>query len=215
MGKSISTLPIFTRREIDLPIRKCGKLKGKSISKTSVRWRLFKHERFLSSDSVYTAVNLLYFLCQSSMQPSMKKELRNVWIQLCKRTGEGYKATYSSPAGKSSYCNHVVALLYEIAWYSVNQVTEVPRKKPAQVFSENREVPGNEEVVKESVMRTTLISSDQKKGIPSTLYDAGLNFNQIKNVPSTLKIKSQLLKSIEILALPMLYQTLQYLMIIL
>ena len=29
-----STLPIFTRREIDLHVRKCVKLKGKSISKT-------------------------------------------------------------------------------------------------------------------------------------------------------------------------------------
>ena len=55
--KSLSTLSIiFTRREIDLHVRKCGgKLKGKSISKTSVRRRYFKHERFLSSDSVYTA----------------------------------------------------------------------------------------------------------------------------------------------------------------
>ena len=37
-------------------MRKCGgKVKGKSISKTSVRRIYFKHERFLSSDSVYTA----------------------------------------------------------------------------------------------------------------------------------------------------------------
>ena len=35
-GKSLSTSTIFTRREIDLHIRKCGKLKGKSISKISV-----------------------------------------------------------------------------------------------------------------------------------------------------------------------------------
>ena len=55
-GKSLSTLPIFTRREIDLHAKKCGKLKGKSISKTSVRGRLFNLERFLSSDSIYTAI---------------------------------------------------------------------------------------------------------------------------------------------------------------
>ena len=60
-GKSLSALPIFTRTEIHLHVKKCGKLKGKSISKTSVRGRLFKHERFLSSDSVYTAFNQLYF----------------------------------------------------------------------------------------------------------------------------------------------------------
>ena len=40
----------LTRREIDLRVRKCGKLNGKSISKTSRRGRLFKHERFLSSE---------------------------------------------------------------------------------------------------------------------------------------------------------------------
>ena len=115
-GKSLSTLPIFTRREIDLHVKKCGKLKGKSILKTSMRGRLFKlFERFLSSDSIYTAFNLLYFYVKARCKASMKKELRNVRIQLCKRTGEVYKATCSCPAGKSDYCNHVMTLLYEIA----------------------------------------------------------------------------------------------------
>ena len=54
--------------------------------------------------------------------------------------------------------------------------------------------PGNKEVVKETIMRTTLTSSDQKKGIPLALYDTKLNFNQIKNVQSMLKLKSQLCK---------------------
>ena len=43
-------------------------------------------------------------------------------------------------------------------------------------------------------MRTTLIGSDQKQGMPPTLYHSRLNFNEIKNVPSTLKLESQLLK---------------------
>ena len=43
-------------------------------------------------------------------------------------------------------------------------------------------------------MRPTLISSNLKKGTPRTLYNARLNFNQIKNVPSMLKLKSQLSK---------------------
>ena len=76
--KSLSTLPIFTRTEIDLHVKKCGKLKGKYISKTSVRGRLFKRERFLSSDSMYTAFNLLYFHVKARCKASIKKELRNV-----------------------------------------------------------------------------------------------------------------------------------------
>ena len=44
-------------------------------------------------------------------------------------------------------------------------------------------------------MRTNLISSGQKKKTPPTPYDARLNFNQTKNVPSMSKLKSQLLKT--------------------
>ena len=57
-AKSLSTLPIFTKGEINLHLRKCGKLKRHSTSETSVRGRLFKHESFLSSDSVYASLNL-------------------------------------------------------------------------------------------------------------------------------------------------------------
>ena len=70
-------------------------MKGKSITKTSVRGRLFKHERFLSGDSVRNALNLLYFSVKARRKASVKKELRNIRIQLCKRTSEVYKATCS------------------------------------------------------------------------------------------------------------------------
>ena len=69
----------YIYKERNRPAHKeCGKLKGKSISKTLVRGRLFKHERFHSSDSVYTAFNLLYFHVKARCKASMKKELRNV-----------------------------------------------------------------------------------------------------------------------------------------
>ena len=190
-GKSLSTLPILTRRGINLHVRKCGEMKGESISKTSVRGRLFKHERFLINDSVYIAFNQLYFYVKARCKASVKKELRDVRIQLCKRTGEVYKVTYSCPAGKSG---NVMALLYEIAEYSLIQLTEVPEEKVFASVLRKWGVPGNNEVVKESVLKTTLIGSNQKKGIPPTLYDARLNFNQIKNVASMLKLKFQLLK---------------------
>ena len=113
----------------------------------------------------------------------MKKKLRNVRIQLCKRTGEVYKATCACPAGKSGYCNHVMALFYETAVYSFNYVTEVPQGKACRkIVLRKWGIPGNKEVVKESAIRTTLICSHQKK--PPTLYDARLNFKLIKNVPS-------------------------------
>ena len=145
----------------------------------------------------------------------MKKELRNVRIQLYKRTGEVYKATCSCPATKSGYCNHIMALLYKVAEYSLNQLTEVPQEKSCTSVLRKWGVPGNKEVVKESVTRTTLISGDQKKRILPTLYDGRLNFNQIKNIPSMLKLKYQLLKIERNMDLHMLYLTLRFLMIIL
>ena len=57
---------------------------------------------------------------------------------------------------KSGYCNHVMALLYEIAKYSLNQLTEVPQEKACTSVLRKWGIPGNKEVVRESVMRTTL-----------------------------------------------------------
>ena len=91
-----------------------------------------------------------------------------------------YKAKCSCPAGKSGYCNHVMALLYEILKYCLNQLTEVPKKKACTSVVESWWGVPWKKVVKETVMRRTLISSNQKKGItPATpQYDAILNFNQ-------------------------------------
>ena len=122
----------------------------------------------------------------------MRKELRNVQIQLCKRTSEVYKAKCSCSAGKTGYYNHVMALPSEIAKYSLNQLTDIPQEKACANVLRKRGVPRNKEVVKETVMRTTLISRDQKKGIPPTLYSARFIFNQTRNVPSILKLKCQL-----------------------
>ena len=71
----------------------------------------------------------------------MKKELRNVRIQLCKRTGEVYEATCSCPAGKSCNSNHVMALLYEIVEYSLDQLTEVPQAKACKTVLRKQGVP--------------------------------------------------------------------------
>ena len=161
-GKSLSSLPIFTRREIDQHVTKCGKLKGKSISKTSVMGRLFQNERFLSSESVYTSSNPMYFYVKARCRASMKKEHRKALVQLCKRIGEVHKATCSCPAWKSVYCNHVIALLYEIAEYSLNSLTQVPQGKACTTVLRKWGIPGNKEVTKEAIMKITLISKYQK-----------------------------------------------------
>jgi len=56
----------------------------------------------------------------------MKKEIRSVKIALLKLNGEVHNSICDCPAGKSGYCNHVMALLFEIADYSLRQLPIVP-----------------------------------------------------------------------------------------
>ena len=61
---------------------KCGKLKGKSISKTLVMEMLFRKKSLFSSDSVYNVCNLLYF--------NVKATCREVWRKNYGKLGFNY-----------------------------------------------------------------------------------------------------------------------------
>ena len=62
-----------------------------------------------------------------------------------------------------------MALVYEIAEYYLNQITELLQGKTYTSVLRTWAVPENKDVIKEIVMSTTLISSDRKKGITPTL----------------------------------------------
>ena len=122
----------------------------------------------------------------------MKKEYRNVQIHLCKRSGLVQKASCSCPAGQSSYCNHIMALLYEVAEYSLNSLSEIPEEKACTSKLRKWGMPGNKESRKQPVMSVTLFSKDQKKGVQPTLYDPRLNFNLLNNLGAVNKLKRRL-----------------------
>lgn len=54
---------------------------------------------------------------------------------------------------------------------------------------------GNHEVKIETVMRTTVSSSDKKRGIQPTLYNPVLNFNLINNYQAALDMQNKLRKA--------------------
>ena len=62
-----------------------------------------------------------------------EKEKRSVIVQLDKTLGEVKSAKCSSPAEKSGYCNHVMAPLFKLADYSLNQLKHIPEEIHAQV----------------------------------------------------------------------------------
>ena len=62
------------------------------------------------------------------------------------------KATCSCPAGKSGHCNRVMALLYENAEYSLNQLTEVPQEKACTIVLKKWGVPVESNLSIESII---------------------------------------------------------------
>lgn len=61
---------------------------------------------------------------------------------------------------KSSYCNHVMALLHELAGYSLDSFEKSP---PCTSQSHKWGVPGDKEIKKEPVMRSSIISKGYEK----------------------------------------------------
>ena len=58
----------------------------------------------------------------------MKKEKRSVAVKLSTITSKVLDSSCFFPAGKSEYCSHVIALLLELADYSLSQFKSVPKE---------------------------------------------------------------------------------------
>ena len=132
-GKSLMQMLFLTIKEIEDHRQNSGKDHGGPILKTIERGRKFMEERYISADSVSTAVQDDHFLVEGSCKASMKKELRTIRLNLNINTGYVNNAMCSCPAGLSGYCNHVMALLLELADYSLNQLQNVPEELQEEV----------------------------------------------------------------------------------
>ena len=87
---------------------------------------------------------------------------------------------------------HVMALLHELAEYSLNSFEKVPPEKACTSQLRKQGVPGDKETVKEPIMRTTIISKTSKKGIQPTIYQALASFNIDENKVSINEMKNKL-----------------------
>ena len=100
----------------------------------------------------------------------MKKEKRSAAVKVTNITSIVLDGSCSCPAGKSGYCNHVMALLLELADYSLSQFKSVPEEIACTSRLRQWGVPG-ETMQKAPVMETTVQKQPSSKGITSTLYD--------------------------------------------
>ena len=163
-------LPVFTIKEIEKHRLKSGKTPDSAISKSKEKGLKFKGERYISADTIYSLSDDKYFCFKAVCIPSMKKGKRNIFVALDLTNGEVIHADCSCPAGKCGYCNHVMALLLEVADYSLHNLPEIPTEVSCTSRLRQWGVPGKSKS-QAPVRQTTIQKSVDKKGISSTLYN--------------------------------------------
>ena len=81
-------------------------------------------------------------------------------------------AKCSCPTGESGYCNHNMALLFEIDDYSLHQLISIPEEKTCTSMTRWWGVPSANSTAKQPIMDTTIRKNpNSKKGITCTLYN--------------------------------------------
>ena len=96
---------------------------------TLERGRELKNEHCFTSDSIFTKSNKSILCVKRLCKASMKKEKRSVVVKLSTITSKVIDGSWSWPAGKSGFCNHVMALLLGLAEYSLSQFKSALDKK--------------------------------------------------------------------------------------
>ena len=194
-SKSLKELPLFTIKEIEHYRLKSGKNQH-SIIKTRDRGRKFKEERYLTSGDIYTKANKNTITIKGKCKASMKKEFRNMNVIIDRKTSKVIKGHCTCPAGNSGYCNHTMALLFELADYSLQQLKVIPQEVSCTSKKRVWGVPTDKQKYALPVL-STKVTGDKRKGVSTTLYDPRLYSNKeqsstiqrIKNLKQSLKAK--------------------------
>jgi len=124
-GKSLTSLLAFGIKEIEEHRKNSGKTPETAIIKTLDRGRKFFEERYISANNVYCKEESDRVLFKASCKASMQKKMRDVNVEINKTSSRVVSGKFSCPAGKSG-CNHVMALLFEIADYSLKGHKVIP-----------------------------------------------------------------------------------------
>ena len=140
--------------------------------KTADRGKRFKEERYLSTDDVFAATTERIFYVKGKCKASVKREIRSMEVGINKVNCDIIFAKCSCPAGESDYCNHIMALLFEIADYSLHQLISIPEEKACTSMAQRWRLPSANSPAKQPVMDTAIRKNpNSKKGIKCALYN--------------------------------------------
>ena len=189
-SKSLEMLPMFTAAHIERHRENSGKKilsskkESQPIEKTLKKGLKFQEERYLSADDIYSRVTDKVFVLKSKCRASMKREFHLQQVSLFLDSGEVASSSCSCKAGKSGYCNHVMALLIEVAEYSLHQLKEIPEERACTEKARRWGIPGEKDFPKEAILSTSIQTHLSSRGINPTMYDprtAGTNcLNPVK-----------------------------------
>ena len=133
-------MPTFNIKKIEKHRQLSSKIQELPRTKTVIRKRKFKEERF-TAGTIYTTKTKQLFKVKDLFKASMKKVIRKVFHSINRATSMMSSADCSCPAGKSGYCNHVMALLLELADYSLRGLKKVPQEEAWGIPGDNGESP--------------------------------------------------------------------------
>ena len=102
---------------------------------------------------------------------SKKNEKRFVELHLCRKSSKVISSHCSGPAGNSGYCNHIMAMLYEIADYSLYSLKSVPSELSCTRKIRQWGAPGEKYCRKPPVTEIIIQNHEKSPGITCTLYD--------------------------------------------
>lgn len=87
-----------------------------------------------------------------------------------------------------------MALLFELADYSLNQLEQVPEEISCTSKLRQWGIPGEKSTIKEPVMSCSIIKTYGKKGISCTLYDPRINGSRQNMGPRMMYLKAKMKK---------------------
>ena len=86
-------------------------------------------------------------------------------VSIDKKSGNVIEGHCDCPAGRSGYCNHVMALLFELANYSLRQLKSVPEEPVCTSKKREWGLPSDKKKYPLPVMSTSIYGDVNKKGV--------------------------------------------------
>ena len=117
--KCLKESPVFIIREIE-KIRIKSAKSSSAIRKTTNCGKRCKEEGYLSADDVFVANIEIIFFVKGKCKAPMKREIRLMEVDINKVNCDITFVKCSCRTGETGYLNHIMALSFEIAGYSLH-----------------------------------------------------------------------------------------------